>query len=82
MIKVNSKNFLLILLTATLILGGIWYFLLKDKEPLVTPSDITKLSSQSPSDETSAIEKDLEETDLTNLDTELTDIEAELNAFE
>ena len=79
MIKVNSKNFLLILLTATLILGGIWYFLLKDKGPLVTPRDITKLSSQSQSDDTSAIEKDLEETDFASLDAELTDIEAELN---
>ncbi len=80
MIKINSKNFLLILLAASLILGGIWYFLLKEGAPLVTPADITKLYNQSESDDTSAIEKDLEETDLTNLDAELTDIEDELNS--
>lgn len=77
MIDTKSKNVLLILLAAALILAAVWYFYLKNQ---VTPADINRLYSQSQSDEVSAIEKDLDNTDFADLDAELADIEAELNA--
>lgn len=49
--------------------------------PLVeTDSMTTALEQQETSDEISAIEKDLQVTDFSNLDKELTDIESELSA--
>ncbi|MEK7111719.1 MAG: hypothetical protein AAB875_00160 [Patescibacteria group bacterium] len=77
MIDAKSKNVLLILVGAALILGAIWYFYLRNQ---VTPADINKLYYQSQSDEVAAIEKDLNNTDFADLDAELADIEAELNA--
>ena len=80
MINVKSKNFLIFLLLAALVLAGIWYFLLKNKGLELISPDISRLNTQSQSDEVSAIEKDLDNTDFADLDAELADIEAELNA--
>ncbi|MBI2065983.1 hypothetical protein HYT60_00545 [Candidatus Woesebacteria bacterium] len=80
MINVKSKNFLIFLLLAALVLAGIWYFLLKNKGFELISPDISRLNTQSQSDEVSAIEKDLDNTDFADLDAELADIEAELNA--
>lgn len=44
-------------------------------------NEITKLQTQSNSDKVEDIEKDLNETDLNNLDKELQDIESELVTF-
>ncbi|MBI4153392.1 hypothetical protein HY503_00110 [Candidatus Woesebacteria bacterium] len=77
--NLKSKNSLLILaLLALIILASAGYLL--SKKSLEISPEITRLNSQSSSDEVDAIEKDLEETDFNDLDAELTDIEAELNA--
>ena len=77
--NLKSKNSLLILaLLAVVVLAGAGY-LLSTKSLEISP-DIKRLNSQSSSDDVSAIEKDIEETDFASLDAELTEIEAELNA--
>lgn len=79
---VSRKNTILIIsavLVAFLSLFLIMQFnkLNKTDESLpLTPQEIQK---QSNSDEIKDIQKDLENTDLTNIDTELKDIESELN---
>jgi len=81
MIKLNSKNSILILAALVVLLLGATNFWLSKRNPLETKEpDVVKLETQSSSDETSDIEKDLEETDLSHLDAELNDIEAELSA--
>lgn len=77
--NLKSKNSLLIWAAlAVIVLAGAGY-LLSTKSLEISP-DIKRLNSQSSSDDTGAIEKDLEETDFASLDAELTDIETELNA--
>lgn len=80
MINLKSKNSLLILAAILVVLlAGTGYYLSKNKPLEITPRDVTKLTTQSSSDDVDAIEKDLNQTDLADLDAELTDIEAEFN---
>lgn len=80
----ETKNQVLLLIIAFLIV--IIAILSWQKSLLVpapAPQDFqtTKLQQQGTSDEISAIERDLETTDLSDLDRELEDIERELSSF-
>ena len=55
-----------------------WYYYSPSWLPAGPDAATLKLESQGTSDEVSAIEQDLSATDLTDLDKELSDIEAEL----
>ena len=80
MIKVNSKNFLLIL-AAIVVVGLATMAYVVYQQDLVL-KDLDKatltLSKQSTSTETESIESDLETTDFENLDQELSEIDKEL----
>lgn len=78
----EKKNFMLVLAIAVAIAIFLIFFIRRGyRLPRVTTTDrqTTLLETQSSSDEVDAIEKDLMETDLTELDRELQDIEQELN---
>jgi len=85
MIK-TSKQFNLILIAslviflALVILGLPRLTSLNLEEPKTTDSQTQLLEKQGNSNELSSIESDLETTDLTDLDKELKDIEAELTS--
>lgn len=79
-----TRDKLLLLTTAGLILLLVW---LVWQGKITVPGaekfdfQTTRLESQGTSDEVSSIERDLDATDLSNLDRELTDIERELSSF-
>lgn len=77
------KNKLVISLLAMLVIVlGFFAIVMSSKDvafPKKYERQITKVEQTSDSDDVDAIEKDLEETDLDNLDNELVDIQAELN---
>lgn len=79
-----TRDKLLLLATAGLILLLVW---LVWQGKITVPGtekfdfQTTRLESQGTSDEASSIERDLDATDLSNLDRELTDIERELSSF-
>lgn len=78
----KSKTFLLILAAcAVVILGVVGYVLSTGKYQDVAnyKNEIRNIQSQSSSDETESIEKDLNETSFDDLDKELLEIEAELS---
>lgn len=81
MIKISSKNFLLILAAIALVGLGTMAYVVYRQDLSVTSRDKTTLtlSQQSTSTETESIEKDLEDTDLGSLDQELSEIEQELS---
>lgn len=76
----TKPNFLLMLASVALVgLGSMAYVIYQQDQVLKNLDKSTvMLSKQSNSDETIKIEDDLEDTDLTRLDSELTDIEAQL----
>ncbi len=81
----NSKNVLMILSgTLVVVLGLIGYILYsQSKTPTkkqTTDVQAVQLEQQSDSDTTDSIEKDLNDTDLTNIDKESTSIQAEINS--
>lgn len=77
----SNKNTILVLAAVSVILIAITLLLSKREsvEKVRFDSEIKQIETQSSSDEIGAIEKDLEDTDLSDLDRELQDIEAELN---
>jgi len=78
----NKKNTILVLAAALIFFATIAYWLSSSKyaENLIFSREIKQIQGQSTSDEIGAIEKDLQETNLSDIDKELEDIEAELNA--
>ena len=80
---VPKKYTMLFLAAVVFILMGIMASLLipkpKPQQPTQYEKELSQIQTQSTSDETDAIEKDLNETDLSGLDKELQDIETELN---
>ncbi|MGB6839338.1 MAG: hypothetical protein WBE27_03675 [Microgenomates group bacterium] len=76
-----KKNTILILAVALVFFAALAFWLTKYKPSnIFFQREIQKLETQSSSDEVGAIEGDLEETDLSNLDKELGDIEKEIEA--
>ena len=79
----KKKNTILILAAILVILLGATAYWLSTSdygENLVFTRELKQIEKQSSSDEVEAIEKDLLETDLSGIDKELKDIEAELDA--
>lgn len=78
----DKNTFLLLLALAAMVLVGTTAYLLsrKDIEKVNLDNQVKKLEIQSSSTEIEAIEKDLLNTDLNNLDQELSDIEKEIEA--
>ncbi len=79
----KKKNTILILAAILVILLGATAYWLSTNgygENLVFTRELKQIEKQSSSDEVEAIEKDLLETDLSGIDKELEDIEAELDA--
>lgn len=78
----NKKNTILVLAVALIFFVAVAYWLSTSgyAENLLFTREIKQAQKQSTSDEIEAIEKDLQETDLSDIDKELEDIEAELNA--
>jgi hypothetical protein len=80
----DKKNSLIIFAGAMVVLTGFIAMSLIQKPSPAQPTqfdrEIKQIETQSDSDEISAIEKDLMQTDLNNLDKELEDIENELEA--
>lgn len=84
---ISKKNFFIILAGFVVIVLSIAVIsaarkVKKTKEPSPTTfeQEIRQLQTQSISDETNDIEKDLKETDFSNIDKELQDIEDQFNA--
>lgn len=77
------KNKLVISLLAVLVIVLAVFVFTLSSDVLVSPKtferEITEVETVSDSDEVESIEVDLKETDLDNLDNELSDIETELN---
>lgn len=77
--KVTKNNFLLIMIIATITFLGIFaYFFINSDTSF--KQEITKLKTQSSSNEVESIEQDILDTDLSDLDKELSDIEKEIEA--
>lgn len=77
--KVTKNNFVLILTVAVIIFLGIFaYSFYKSDIPF--KREITKLKTQSSSNEVESIEQDILGTDLSDLDKELSEIEKEIEA--
>jgi len=78
-----KKYTILFVATVLSVLIGIMAYSLWAKPnpqpPTQYEQELSQIQTQSTSDETAAIETDLQDTDLTALDKELQDIEAELN---
>lgn len=80
--KRKENLFLILLAAAVLIVGFVAVYLSRVPAELAKPDTQTqRLSTQSPSDEISALEKDILDTDLSDIDKELQDIEAELSGI-
>ncbi len=82
-LKLKKENRFLIILVAALLIVGLVGIYLTKKPITQIPEDTQtqKLGVQEKSDETSLIEKDLKDTDLSDLDKELEDIETELSGI-
>jgi hypothetical protein len=82
----NRRNFLISL--ATLLVFAMGYMAVKtykkpaEVKPMTFDQQIQKTQTQSNSDSVDSIEKDLNETDLNNVDSELQDIDKELETPE
>jgi len=77
--KITKNNFVLILAAAAIALLGIFAYFLNNSGNSFE-QEITKLKTQSSSNEIEAIEQDILGTDLSDLDKELSDIEKEIEA--
>jgi len=69
-----NKNLLIFIIIALVILGAVYYLSPSVQEMDTVPPPVSNDTSDS------AIEKDLEDTELENLDEEFVEIEAELEA--
>jgi hypothetical protein len=78
----KNRGIIALLCILALVLGVFSYLLATEKltNPLEFEREITKVETVSESDETEAIEEDLEETDVESGDEELLKIESELNS--
>lgn len=77
----SHAGFVAGIIVALLILAGLVYYARQQRQTVPAPlSDIQALEEQRTSDEVAAIEQDLTETDLGDIDQELGDIERELEA--
>lgn len=80
--KQKENLFLILLASAVLLIGLVAIYLSRVPAELAKPDIQTqRLSTQSSSDEISALEKDILNTDLSDIDKELEDIEAELSGI-
>ncbi len=75
--KISKNNFILILTAAAIIFIGIFAYFLNSSD-LTFKQEVAKLKTQSTGSEVGSIEQDILDTDLSNLDKELTDIEKEI----
>lgn len=75
-----SKNLIIILAAGVILLSAWVYYMSQVNQASVSESEreFRQVTQQSSSDETGEIEEDLEATDFEDLDSELTDIEAEI----
>lgn len=78
----KSNSFLLTLAAFLVVALGIMGYMIYNQDPISNKVDVqtVTLNKQSPSDETDAIEKDLNNTDLDSIDKEVGDIDKELNS--
>lgn len=77
----KSRNFILVLAIAIGVAISIIFYMRFQQAPtqdILFQKEINEMKDQSSSDEIEDIEKDLEETDLSNIDSELQYIEKEL----
>lgn len=77
--KITKNNFILILATAVIVLIGFFAYFFNSSGNTFK-QEITKLKTQSSSNEIEAIEQDILDTDLSDLDKELSAIEKEIEA--
>ena len=80
-LKLDKNTFLLLAGTAVILLGLVSYFF-STQNPVrqaYVDNQTVKLETLSNSSDSDSIEKDLNDTDLNSLDTELDDIDKELN---
>ncbi|KKQ52737.1 hypothetical protein A2865_04190 [Candidatus Woesebacteria bacterium RIFCSPHIGHO2_01_FULL_39_17] len=82
---VSRKNFLIFLAAILVVALGFMALTLAKQQKLPTTNtyqrEITKMQSQSDSDRVNDIENDLNETDFSDVDKELQDIDKELNSY-
>lgn len=82
MIKINPNNKIIVLAALLVVLLGLTAYYLSMNNYNIPQSlrapEFLKIETQSSSDEVSAIEQDLEDTDIEGIDKELSGIEAEL----
>lgn len=76
-----SRNLIIILASAVILLSAWVYYLSQAKTTMVDyQREFQAVSKQSSSDDTKEIKSDLDDTNFDDLDTEVSGIEAELNA--
>ncbi len=82
--QINDTNFLAIVSAVLIVVLAFTMYFTKiyNSEASVYKRELLELNKQSESTEVESIEKDLDNTDLSNLDQELTDIEKELDSAE
>lgn len=81
MFKLSNKNTLIILASFVMIIAVVLIYLQRNaNKPKGYEAEIKQVQTQSASDDVNAIEKDLLDTDFEDLDTELQEIEKELNS--
>lgn len=81
-LKQKADNSMIILAAVLVLVAGVTAYLLSlynNRQPTFEEA-VTKVETQSQSTKTEDIEKDLEETDFSELDKEVVEIEAELEA--
>lgn len=76
---IHPKNMILFLAAVAIIFLGISVYLLNQGKSSVTQESYTQNLSTSNDSET--LEKEINETDFTNIDREMDDIEQELNSY-
>ena len=78
--NLDSKNTIIFLSAVLIILIGFSYFLFLNNQAgkLTVDQQTTQLNTVSSYDDTDSIEKELKNTDFTNIDKEMNDIESQL----
>lgn len=77
--KITKNNFVLFLTVAVIIFLSIFAYFFSNSD-ISFKQEVTKLKTQSSSNEVESIEQDILDTDLSDLDKELSDIEKEIEA--
>lgn len=80
---VNRKNELMVLAAVVMVMMGTMAYILflRMPEKTETTNDYSEITTTSESTETTDIARDVDNTDFSTLDTELTQIEQELNSY-